>query len=150
MKKMKTAVVAAAIAAVAVMGAAPAQAGATAGVVRAAAGPGTVCPWSDNGDKYICEYGVTQRHFPGGVEQFIIGSDYAVWTRWRYDDSPSSYFGNWVSLGGIARSEVFLEGESFEGAFITRMTIVGTDGRAWQRIRPDFGASWTGWDLAKN
>ncbi|MFE3996220.1 hypothetical protein ACFXPW_31740 [Streptomyces goshikiensis] len=136
MKRMKTAAVAAAIAAVTAMGSAPAE-----------AVPSGTCDMG-YGALSICEYGVTQRHFPGGVEQFIIGSDYAVWTRWHYDDSPTLQWSNWTSLGGIARSEVFLEGERDDGSFITRMTIVGTDGRAWQRVRPRIGASWTGWDLA--
>ncbi|MER5363536.1 hypothetical protein [Streptomyces sp. NPDC002785] len=70
-----------------------------------------------------------------------IGFDYSVWTRWYDNDRPNLEFIRWTSLGGTARSEVFLQGEWDDGALITRMTIVGTDGGPWQRVRSDIGAA---------
>ncbi|MEU3408569.1 hypothetical protein ABZ766_32115 [Streptomyces sp. NPDC006670] len=138
MKRMKTAVVAAAVAAVTALGSAPAE-----------ALPAGICDLGQ-GVLYVCDYGLTQRHFPGGVEQFIIGSDYAVWTRWYYNDNTTNRFSDWVSLGGVARSEVFLEGERDDGSFIARITVIGFDGKPWQRVRPDIGGSWTAWQVAPN
>ncbi|MFB7268070.1 hypothetical protein ACFCXH_38925, partial [Streptomyces nojiriensis] len=90
-------------AALAGVAAAPAQAAAPA----AAAG---FCHVSGLGGDYICEYGEAWMTYPAGNRQvFIVGTDFAVWTRWQYAGGSWS---DWTSMGGTVRSGVRIEGNN--------------------------------------
>ncbi|MDW4918591.1 hypothetical protein [Streptomyces californicus] len=53
------------------------------------------CTAGGNG-KYICKYGVTKHDLPNGEdEQFLVGTDYAVW--WRITTNGS--WSKWTSMG---------------------------------------------------
>ncbi|MFI8391454.1 hypothetical protein [Streptomyces sp. NPDC085540] len=112
--------------------AAPAQAAAPA----AAAG---FCHVSGLGGDYICEYGEAWMTYPAGNRQvFIVGTDFAVWTRWQYAGGSWS---DWTSMGGTVRSGVRIEGNN---TWNPTISIVGMDGERWSRHRLNSG-SWTPW-----
>ncbi|MEY2233471.1 MULTISPECIES: hypothetical protein [Streptomyces] len=112
--------------------AAPAQAAAPA----AAAG---FCHVSGLGGDYICEYGEAWLTYPAGNRQvFIVGTDFAVWTRWQFAGGSWS---EWTSMGGTVRSGVRIEGNN---TWNPTISIVGMDGERWSRHRLTSG-SWTPW-----
>ncbi|MGW6841361.1 hypothetical protein [Streptomyces sp. NPDC054958] len=112
--------------------AAPAQAAAPA----SAAG---FCHVSGLGGDYICEYGEAWMTYPAGNRQvFIVGTDFAVWTRWQYAGGSWS---EWTSMGGTVRSGVRIEGNN---TWNPTISIVGMDGERWSRHRLNSG-SWTPW-----
>ncbi|MFJ8162171.1 hypothetical protein ACIRBY_14730 [Streptomyces sp. NPDC096136] len=37
-----------------------------------------------------------------------------------------------------------------DGSFIARITVIGLDGKPWQRVRPNIGGSWTARQVAPN
>ncbi|MCX4539482.1 hypothetical protein [Streptomyces sp. NBC_01565] len=115
-----------------VAAAAPAQAAAPSAAAK-------YCHVSGLGGDYICEYGESWMTYPAGNRQvFIIGSDFAVWTRWQYAGGSWS---EWMSMGGKAGSGVRVEGNN---SWNPTISIVGSDGDRWYRHRLDSG-SWTGW-----
>ncbi|MFG2989670.1 hypothetical protein ACGFZK_10355 [Streptomyces sp. NPDC048257] len=119
-------------AALAGLAAAPAQAAAPA----AAAG---YCHVSGLGGDYVCEYGEAWMTYPAGNRQvFVIGTDFAVWTRWQYAGGSWS---DWTSMGGTVRSGVRIEGNN---TWNPTISIVGMDGERWSRHRLNSG-SWTPW-----
>lgn len=73
----------------------------------------------------ICEFGYSTWDHGGGVEWFVVGSDYAVWHAW-----PGS--GGWHSLGGQA-SRTAPNGAYTNGRGVATF---GTDGRPWCRDWP--------------
>ncbi|MFD5412108.1 hypothetical protein ACFV4Q_13615 [Streptomyces nojiriensis] len=112
--------------------AAPAQAATPA----AAAG---FCHVSGLGGDYICEYGEAWLTYPAGNRQvFIVGTDFAVWTRWQYAGGSWS---EWTSMGGTVRSGVRIDGNN---TWNPTISIVGMDGERWSRHRLSSG-SWTPW-----
>ncbi|MFF4262482.1 hypothetical protein ACFY7Y_16730 [Streptomyces virginiae] len=112
--------------------AAPAQAAAPA----AAAG---FCHVSGLGGDYICEYGEAWMTYPAGNRQvFIVGTDFAVWTRWQFAGGSWS---EWTSMGGTVRSGVRIDGNN---TWNPTISIVGMDGERWSRHRLTSG-SWTPW-----
>ncbi|MFJ6050474.1 hypothetical protein [Streptomyces sp. NPDC092307] len=112
--------------------AAPAQAA----VPASAAG---FCHVSGLGGDYICEYGEAWLTYPAGNRQvFIVGTDFAVWTRWQYAGGSWS---EWTSMGGTVRSGVRIEGNN---TWNPTISIVGMDGERWSRHRLNSG-SWTPW-----
>ncbi|MEU9038453.1 hypothetical protein AB0D45_26640 [Streptomyces sp. NPDC048352] len=112
--------------------AAPAQGQAPA----AAAG---YCHVSGLGGDYICEYGEAWLTYPNGQRQvFIVGTDFAVWTRYSFAGGGWS---EWVSMGGSVRSGVRVEGGN---SWTPTISVVGMDGERWYRHRLSSG-SWTGW-----
>ncbi|WP_327733298.1 hypothetical protein OG749_04905 [Streptomyces nojiriensis] len=112
--------------------AAPAQAATPA----AAAG---FCHVSGLGGDYICEYGEAWMTYPAGNRQvFIVGTDFAVWTRWQYAGGSWS---EWTSMGGTVRSGVRIDGNN---TWNPTISIVGMDGERWSRHRLSSG-SWTPW-----
>ncbi|MGZ9928661.1 hypothetical protein ACXNSR_02085 [Streptomyces sp. NC-S4] len=119
-------------AALAGVAAAPAQAATPA----AAAG---FCHVSGLGGDYICEYGEAWMTYPAGNRQvFIVGTDFAVWTRWQYAGGSWS---DWTSMGGTVRSGVRIEGNN---TWNPTISIIGMDGERWSRHRLNSG-SWTPW-----
>ncbi|MFJ6483545.1 hypothetical protein ACIQK6_26005 [Streptomyces sp. NPDC091682] len=118
-----------------------ALAGVTAAPAQAAApaAAGGFCHVSGLGGDYICEYGEAWMTYPAGNRQvFIVGTDFAVWTRWQYAGGSWS---DWTSMGGTVRSGVRIEGNN---TWNPTISIVGMDGERWSRHRLNSG-SWTPW-----
>ncbi|GGV74898.1 hypothetical protein GCM10015535_04430 [Streptomyces gelaticus] len=114
LRKLKAAVVATAAVAGVAVAAAPARA--------------SVC--EVGGGSIICEYGVSVYTFANGTRQeFAIGTDRAVWTRWN--DTAGKWTA-WSSLGGVATSRVTVEPLPHDTFSIV---VTGTDGRRWERVR---------------
>ena len=68
-----------------------------------AAAPAT-CTLPTYGGTYYCGYGEHFYNIGGGVEQaFVIGTDYAIWTRWKRANGSLS---SWTSLGGTIHPTV--------------------------------------------
>lgn len=130
--RMKSAALAAAVIAGLAVSTAPAEA------AQCRAGGGAL---------YICEYGVTdyQMQYPTGPkEQFLIGMDQAVWTRWTINGTWTG----WQSLGGIAKSRAVVEQEYQDHGYNHRtwLRVKGADGATWLRIRgPIADPTWTEW-----
>ncbi|MET9400730.1 hypothetical protein [Kitasatospora sp. NPDC002965] len=74
----------------------------------------------------------------GTVQLFVVGTDYAVWTRW---ENPNGSLSQWVSLGGPVAGPVSIG--AMNGYFV-QLTAKGTDGRHWFNNRQTNGV-WTGW-----
>ncbi|MEU4208935.1 hypothetical protein AB0F13_02830 [Streptomyces sp. NPDC026206] len=97
------------------------------------------CHVSGLGGDYICEYGEAWITYPAGNRQvFIIGTDFAVWTRWQYAGGSWS---EWTSFGGKLRSGVRVDGNN---TWAPTISAVGDDGERYYRHRLSSG-SWTGW-----
>ncbi|WP_404867404.1 hypothetical protein ACI1MP_01125 [Kitasatospora griseola] len=124
-RKLKAVVVAAAVAAGVAVSSAPAQA--------------SVC--SSAGREYICEYKVATYNLPNNTKQnFVVGADYAVWTRWT---DTNNVWGPWISMGGNVRSSVsFLTPTSDPWNFL--IIAMGTDNNTWGRER-DHNGNWSAW-----
>ncbi|MGW2672487.1 hypothetical protein ACWC5F_31115 [Streptomyces sp. NPDC001272] len=127
-RKLKAAAVAAtAVASVAVM-ATPAQAGAA------------YC--SHGGGVYLCEYSPTTRVLPDGTKQdFVVGTDRAVWTRWTDSDGDWS---RWMSMGGKAYSKVYTYDYDTSDPWSFRMFYYDQQAEYWGRNR-DHDGNWSGW-----
>ncbi|CAM5328368.1 hypothetical protein SALBM135S_02636 [Streptomyces alboniger] len=129
MKRVKAAIVAAAVVAGLAVAVTPAQA--------------STCA-TEGGGVYICEYGITNHQLlRGEKEQFVVGSDYAVWTRW----TTGGKWSGWVSLGGNVRSNVEAVHAYFNAGndMDTVLYALGTDGYQWTKARPGLGKAWTPW-----
>ncbi|WP_443057903.1 hypothetical protein [Streptomyces sp. KLMMK] len=136
MKKIKAAVVATATLAGLAVAGAPAQAADT-------------CT-AGGGGKYICDYDVKDHALPNGEkEQFLVGLDYAVWTRWTINKQWTE----WVSMGkpdplGSARaaSNINVTDQQHSGQFRTIIHLRNSNGATVAKIRPELGANWWTWD----
>lgn len=103
------------------------------------------------GGKYICDYGVKNHALPNGEkEQFLVGLDYAVWTRWTI----SKQWTGWVSLGkpdpsGSARaaSDINVRDEQSQGNFRTDIYLRNSNGATVSRTRLALGSGWLSWDF---
>ncbi|MFJ8545046.1 hypothetical protein ACIRFH_24030 [Streptomyces sp. NPDC093586] len=104
------------------------------------------------GGKYICDYGVTDHALPGGgKEQFLVGLDYAVWTRWTVDKRWTG----WVSLGkpdpledsARAASEIGVRDRQSQNNFQTDIYLHNSNGAFVGRTRPALGSGWTPWEF---
>ncbi|MFF8809946.1 hypothetical protein [Streptomyces omiyaensis] len=128
MKKMRAALVAAAVLAGLVGTAAPAQAL-------------TYC--NRAGGVHVCEYGVTVHPLPDGTKQeFVVGTDLAVWTRWT---NTSGKWTGWQSMGGrvsgaVAVIDRFSGGDPWRFA----LSVPTADGWRYVNIR-DHDGGWSGW-----
>ncbi|MFJ8161253.1 hypothetical protein ACIRBY_09990 [Streptomyces sp. NPDC096136] len=137
MKKIKAAVVAVATIAGMAVAVAPAQAAASCN--------------AGGGGLYICDYGVKDHALPGGEkEQFLVGTDYAVWTRWTINKQWTG----WVSLGmpdplGKARaaSSINVTDEQSQGNFRTGIYLRNSNGALVGKVRPALGQGWWAWDF---
>lgn len=102
------------------------------------------------GGKYICDYGVKDHALPNGEkEQFLVGLDYAVWTRWTINKQWTG----WVSMGmpdpsGSARAagSINVRDEQYDGQFKTDIKLRNSNGAIVGKTRPALGTSWSGWD----
>jgi hypothetical protein len=109
----------------------------------ASAAPDTrICHDPAFGGNYYCGYGLRDFYFGDGTYQiFVIGTDFAVWTRWR----KQGFYELWYDMGGEIR-------HTFASGDFARITcgsqpiiqVVGTDNRWWSNARRTNG-TWTGW-----
>ncbi|MEU3313545.1 hypothetical protein ACGFY6_04485 [Streptomyces sp. NPDC048387] len=137
MKKIKAAAVAVAALAGTAMAVAPAQAADSCN--------------AGGGGKYICDYGVKTHALPGGErEQFLVGLDYAVWTRW----TDHKQWSGWVSLGmpdpmGSARaaSSINVTEDNSGGTLRTGIYLHNSNGAFVGKVRPALGQGWWPWDF---
>ncbi|MEX2984264.1 hypothetical protein [Streptomyces sp. C36] len=137
MKRFKAAVVAIATMAGLAVAGAPAQAADT-------------CT-AGGGGKYICDYGVKEHALPSGEkEQFLVGLDYAVWTRW----TVGKQWTGWVSMGmpdpfGSARaaSGVNVKDEQSQGKLRTIIYLQNSNGATVAKTRDGLGTTWWAWDF---
>ncbi|WP_051711652.1 hypothetical protein [Streptomyces sp. NRRL S-350] len=135
MKKIKTAVAAAALAGVAL----------TAAPASAVAEP-MHCTSTVWGGEYLCggefgQPGMAEYAFRDGRrEVFVIGTDHAVWTRWTDTSGRKSA---WTSLGGYMVGGIGIIATDTGGGNF-EIGAKGTDGHLWGRSRAASG-SWTAW-----
>ncbi|MET9662835.1 hypothetical protein [Streptomyces sp. NPDC006510] len=105
---------------------------AVAGIAVAAA-PAQASVCQVRGGSIICEYGVSFYTFANGTRQeFAIGTDRAVWTRWN--DTAGNWT-VWTSMGVVATSGVTVEPLPHDTFSIV---VTGTDGGRWERLRYSF------------
>ncbi|WP_307667524.1 hypothetical protein [Streptomyces sp. V2I9] len=138
MKRIRTAVVAVAATAGPAVSITPVRAAA----IRTAGGNG----------KYLGKYGVTRHDLPNGEdEQFLVGTDYAVGTRWTKNGSWT----RWTSPGkpdplgkaNAASSITVTDSDTHPpGQFRTNIYLTNTNGAFVGKTRPDLGTSWQPWD----
>ncbi|MFI1565146.1 hypothetical protein ACH4ZX_19175 [Streptomyces sp. NPDC020490] len=113
--------------------------------VGAAAAPSqaaTSC--THKGHKYLCDYGISTTKFANGTKQeFVVGTDHAVWTNWTNTDGS---WNGWLSMEGWVQSRIQID--HLQGS-LTNFTIaaIGRDGNYWFRMRYDNGA-WTPWQVS--
>ncbi|MFJ9707156.1 hypothetical protein [Streptomyces sp. NPDC101234] len=115
------------------------------GVAAAPAQAATIC--KDKGINYLCQYGITTTKLDNGTTQeFVVGTDHAVWTNWSYSDGN---WNGWVSMAGWAQSRVSI-GRSSSGT-LNYFTInaIGSDGNYWFRQRFTNG-QWSPWQVSCN
>ncbi|GAA5074305.1 hypothetical protein [Streptomyces similanensis] len=125
-QKVKAIVIAAAAVASVAVVAAPAQAG----------------NCSRGGGVYLCEYGVTSYKLPNGTKQeFIVGTDRAVWTRWS--DSDGDWTG-WMSMGGQAWSTAYAYDYDTSDPWTFRVFYYDQSAEYWGRNR-DHNGNWSPW-----
>ncbi|MCB5164952.1 hypothetical protein LG634_08935 [Streptomyces bambusae] len=126
-RKLKAAVIAAtAVASVAVM-ATPAQAT-------------NYC--SLGGGVYFCDYGVTSYPLPNGTTQeFVVGTDRAVWTRWT---NTNGQWSRWMSMGGKAYSKVYVHDYETSDPWSFRAFYWDQIGEYWGSNR-DHDGNWSKW-----
>ncbi|MFD3549791.1 hypothetical protein ACFWUW_30130 [Streptomyces sp. NPDC058655] len=130
-KRLQAALVAVAAAAGLAVSAAPAQASTCYG----------------NGGAYICEYGISRTVlFDGTVQEFVVGTDHAVWTNWK---RPSGSWNGWMSLGGWVQSRIDVDPRQENSKVHITITAIGADGKVWFRQRQHTG-TWTPWLLNCN
>jgi hypothetical protein len=107
----------------------------------------TVTPW---GGIFECTYSMKVHTFSNGVVQvWVIGTDWAVWTKWMY---PNGQMTDWQSMGGIAYhgQAHIVSGdfalckppEVYSGSVALRLR--GQNGSWYYNSRPPSGY-WTGW-----
>ncbi|MEV7544088.1 hypothetical protein [Streptomyces sp. NPDC089915] len=110
--------------------------------VAAVATPAEASNCSRGGGVYICEYGVTSYKLPNGTKQeFIVGTDRAVWTRWT--DSDGDWTG-WSSMGGRASSTARAYDYDTSDPWTFRVFYYDERGEYWGRNR-DHDGNWSGW-----
>ncbi|MBD0711843.1 MULTISPECIES: hypothetical protein [unclassified Streptomyces] len=100
---------------------------------------------SRGGGLYICEYGFTSTTLPDGSKQeFIIGTDHAVWSRWTLGGKWT----NWSSMGGYATSPAYVYDYDTSDPWSFNVNVYGSDNGLWTNHRYS-GGTWTGWFPSK-
>ncbi|MEU0847001.1 hypothetical protein ABZ387_03425 [Streptomyces flaveolus] len=118
--------------------------------VAVVATPAEASNCSRGGGVYICEYGVTNYKLPNGTKQeFVVGTDRAVWTRWT--DSDGDWSG-WMSMGGRAWSTARAYDYDTSDPWTFRVFYYDETGEYWGRNRDHDGnwSTWTRYDLPLN
>lgn len=112
------------------------------GVAAAPAQAASYC--TTKGQKYFCDYKITTTKFPNGTkEEFVVGSDHAVWTNWTRTDGS---WNGWVSMGGWVQSHIEISYLQNNPLAFT-IAAIGGDDNYWFRMRyPD--GSWTNWQVS--
>ena len=88
---------------------------------------------TEYGGRRYCEFQVGLWSAPWGTHQvFVVGTDYAVWTRWHDHNGLSP----WTTLGGEVKHNDFRSVWMTPGPTVNAF---GTDGRHCQRTREDNG-----------
>ncbi len=119
--------------------AAPATASAAPQRTTTSSAASYICFELQLGGSWYCDFGETWYQFPNGTWQvFVIGLDYAVWTRW---ENPDHTWSGWTSMGGNCRSRVHVT--AHHGRTPT-ITVTGMDGNHWHRTRSVDG-HWPAW-----
>ncbi|MBW5481229.1 hypothetical protein [Streptomyces bambusae] len=98
------------------------------------------------GGVYICEYGITSYSFPDGTkQQFVIGADTAVWTRWT---NTSGTWSKWLSMGGKSTSKVSIHDgvRPDTDPWTFAVLYYAADGYARENYR-DHNGNWSGWKV---
>ncbi|MEU8775511.1 hypothetical protein [Streptomyces sp. NPDC048606] len=97
---------------------------------------------SRGGGVYFCEYGVTKHRLPDDTKQeFVIGTDRAVWTRWTDSDGDWS---KWMSMGGRASSQAYVYDYDTSDPWSFRLFYYDEKAEYWGRNR-DHDGNWSGW-----
>jgi hypothetical protein len=105
-----------------------------------------VCQLPQFGGDYICEYDWEDWSLPDDTYQvFVIGTDYAVWTRWQH---PNGEMSKWTSLGGEIRhskspSDFFIDGCP-PSKLQPHISIVGKND-SWYNNNRRTDGTWSGW-----
>ncbi len=113
----------------------------------AAAADTSICHDNSYGGDWFCAYGRHSFTFDNGTNQFfVIGPDFAVWTRWR----KNGVYSAWTSLGGKIRAsyssaDFILTGCGDQPVVL----VVGTNNRWYLNARRTSG-SWVGWVLGSS
>ncbi|MFJ8165865.1 hypothetical protein ACIRBY_33800 [Streptomyces sp. NPDC096136] len=118
--------------------------------VAVVATPAEASNCSRGGGVYLCEYGVTSYKLPNGTKQeFIVGTDRAVWTRWTDSDGDWS---RWMSMGGRASSTARAYDYDAGDPWTFRVFYYDERGEYWGRNRDHDGnwSPWTHYDLPLN
>jgi hypothetical protein len=116
---------------------------------QAAAAP-RVCTDEDEwGGRWYCKYGMFAHSVDDGAYQvWVIGTDYAVWTRWR---AANGAYSQWQSMGG----QIIRTGDNSHwivcDTLLVNLTVqvVGTDGKSYYRTRQDNGIWTAPWRVGK-
>ncbi|MEV4339801.1 hypothetical protein [Streptomyces sp. NPDC049590] len=100
---------------------------------------------TDKGAKYFCEYGVSTTQFANGTkEEFVVGTDHAVWTNWTY---PDGSWNGWISMGGWVQSPIDADPQQETSDSLIFISAIGSDGNTWFRAR--FGdGTWSSWQVS--
>ncbi|MFF0478918.1 hypothetical protein [Streptomyces sp. NPDC004284] len=114
-------------------------AAATLAVTTAPAAEASNCKFG--GVTINCDYPVSEHVFSdGALQQFVIGTDAAVWTRWTNPQRTS--WSSWESMGGEARSAVAVKQHYTQDSIL--IGVIGTDGYWWSKYRQPSG-TWNAW-----
>ena len=124
-----------------ILGLAPSANAATA-IPAVASADSSVCQLPTYGGRYYCGYGSRSWTFANGTEQvFVIGTNFAVWTRWKSNGNLSS----WTSLGGeIRHTYSYDDFKRYSCGGNPWLNIVGLDNQWWKRARGSDG-TWSAW-----
>lgn len=125
--------------------AAVAAVAACAGVGMAAAPVQAATSCTNKSQKYFCEYGISTTKLANGTkEEFVVGSDHAVWTNWTY---PDGSWNGWVSMGGWVQSRIQVDPQQSTSDSLVFMSALGKDNNYWFRVRYPNG-TWTDWQVS--
>lgn len=114
--------------------------------VAVVATPAEASNCSRGGGVYICEYGVTSYTLPDGRKQeFVIGTDSAVWT--RYNTNFSGQWSGWLSMGAGGRevsTRTYVYDYDTSDPWTFRVFYYDNLGDMWGRNR-DHDGNWSPW-----
>jgi len=104
------------------------------------------CTDAEYGGTFYCGYGERFAILSSGVEQlFVVGTDYAVWTRWHRTDGSYS---SWTSLGGEVNHTVSTSNFVICYPANLHVNVKGTNGSYYYKTRFESSGSWsTSWQL---
>lgn len=102
------------------------------------------------GGTYYCNYGEYEGYdyatlSDGTFQVFVVGKDYAVWTKWR---NPQGALSSWVSLGGAVATNGYswylqTYARDMGGYLNWVVRVVGTTGTAFCRYRDGRTGGWS-------